>query len=189
MKAPVSFEIGRFAASIALILTVAVGLASSAAAATPQQLLQEGRAAFEAGNYDEAIMKLGQVVEARPDDARARALLERARLQLARDPGLSYRRQVAAITLQEIDVQDVTMHEFITYVQAVIEAGNKERGEEEEGFVPNILLRGEGVDEKRFSMRLRNIPLDEALRMAGEMAGVRFRYEPHAVFGAPAAVE
>lgn len=187
MKTP-SFTLSLFPGLLLTILLL-FAPAPTVAPANPALALAEGRAAFEAGDYETAVMKLGQYVEAHPDQPRARALLERARLELQRDPGLTYRRKVAAIRIARIDVQDVTMQEFIDYVQAVITAAHKEAGADEDAFVPNFLLRGDGVNEKRFTMQLRNIPLDEALRMAGEMAGVRFRYDPHAVIGIPATGE
>lgn len=150
-----------------------------------QQLYEEGMAALDAGDYEQAMLKLGRVLEARPDHARSRAAYQRARQQMASDPGRNYRRQVAAVVLREIDVQDVTIAEFVDYVRASVAAAHEEAEDGEEGFVPNILLRGEGLDQNRFTLRLRNIPLDEALRMAGQMSGVSFRYEPHAVLGSP----
>lgn len=148
-----------------------------------QQLYEEGMAALDAGNFEEAMLKLGRVLEARPDHARSRAAFQRAQLQMATDPGRSYRRQVASLVMREIDVQDVTMSEFVDYIRATVAAAQED---EEEVFVPNILLQGEGVNRHRFTLRLRNIPLDEVLRMAGQMAGVDFRYDRHAIFGTAA---
>ena len=82
-----------------------------------------------------------------------------------------------SLVVPKVDIDGASLDEVVEYIRG------KAKALSGGGTPPNIILRGRDIGDREVTLRLSNVPLSEVLRYAGDLAGVRFSYEKHAIIG------
>jgi hypothetical protein len=175
--------------SIKTALLAAVLGTASTLTVTAQQFTQEQLAKQRAlytqaegdiarGKFADAEKKARALIRVRPSDPYMRQLL--ARIQTARMDAsrrTSWERSLKTLIVDEVNIDEASIEEVAAYIQ------KKAKALAGGDASPNIVLRGSAVRDRTVTLRLKNVPLSEVLRYAGQLADVRFTYEKHAIVG------
>ncbi len=144
--------------------------------AAHKKLYHEAVAERDAGRLAAAELKARQLARARPGDPYVRRLLvqiQNQRRELRERP--QWERLLQTIIVPKVEIDGASLAEVLEYVRAKAEAGSGGRG------APSFVVRGEGAGGREVTLSLRNVPLSEVLRYAGELSDVRFTYEKYAI--------
>lgn len=135
---------------------------------------QQGRAAYYKGDLDTAYRLLSKVAAANPKHAETANMLAyiRANYQPKDD---SLKTQYASVTLPKVEMADVTLTEAIEALRTL--SKNASGGK----ITPNVIVKGEGLGDKKLSLSLSNVPLSEALNYVVQLVGAKATYDKHAV--------
>lgn len=160
----------------ALVMMVAFFVAPSAVRAADDlnTLYQQGRAAFYRGDQELALSLLTQVAAAAPNHTDTQNMLRMLKANQKVNVS-TLKKDYGAVVLPKLDMQDVTLTEAIAGLRVL--SKNASAGK----VMPNIIVKGSGLGEKRLSLALANIPLTEAIEYIAQMTGGRATYEKHAV--------
>lgn len=135
---------------------------------------QQGRAAFYQGDFAKANLLLSRVAAANPRHQETNNMLAYIRANhKAQD--LSLQKQYESLILPKVEFGDVTLSEALEGLRAL--AKNASNGK----VVPNIIVRGEELAQRKVSLTLANIPLSEALNYVTQLTNTRASYDKHAV--------
>lgn len=135
---------------------------------------QQGRAAFYQGDFAKANQLLSRVAAANPRHQETNNMLAYIRANhKAQD--LSLQKQYESLILPKVEFGDVTLSEALEGLRAL--AKNASNGK----IVPNIIVRGEELAQRKVSLTLANIPLSEALNYVTQLTNTRATYDKHAV--------
>lgn len=135
---------------------------------------QQGRAAFYQGDLAKANELLSRVAAANPRHAETNNMLAYIRANY-KAPDLTLQRQYAALILPKVEFGDVTLSEAMEGLRAL--AKNASNGK----VVPNVIIRGEEIAQRKVSLSLANIPLSEALNYVTQLTNTKASYDKHAV--------
>ncbi|OYW71004.1 MAG: hypothetical protein B7Z37_29010 [Verrucomicrobia bacterium 12-59-8] len=169
--------IGSKVSTAVMLLTTALfmsGAGFSAKAEDVNAVYQQGRAAYYKGDMQTAFQLLSRVAAANPKHAETANMLAyiRAHHQPADN---SLKTQYASVTLPKVEMADVTLAEAIEALRAL--SKNASGGK----VVPNVIVKGEELGQKKLSLSLSNVPLNEALNYVTQLVGAKATYDKHAV--------
>jgi hypothetical protein len=135
---------------------------------------QQGRAAFYQGDFTTAQQLLSRVAAANPKHPDTVRMLAYIRAN-HRAPDNTLKTQYATVILPKVEMSDVTLTEAIEGLRAL--SKNASGGK----VVPNVIVKGEELAQRKLSLSLSNIPLTEALNYVTQLAGAKASYDKHAV--------
>lgn len=141
---------------------------------------QQGRAAFYRGDFATAKQLLTRVAAVNPKHEETANMLAYIRVNY-KEVDTTLQKQYATVILPKVEFSDVTLTEAMDGLRAL--AKNASNGK----VVPNVIIRGEEVAQRKLSLSLANIPLTEALNYATQMANAKATYDKHAVIVSGAA--
>jgi len=165
-----------------LVLALAVGLITPALKAGDdlQVTYEEGRALFNAGQWDLAREKLAIVAAKNPSHAPTRAMLAQIQQKLGVDNTM-LRKSYSTVIIDKIEFSDAALDEAIEAVRILSKKATNGK------VIPNIIMKDPEVGKKPVSLNLTNIPLSEVLNYLAKLAGAKLTYEKNAVMFATAA--
>lgn len=135
---------------------------------------QQGRAAFYQGDFAKADQLLSRVAAANPRHQDTNNMLGYIRAHhKAKD--VTLQKQYESLILPKVEFGDVTLSEALEGLRAL--AKNASNGK----VVPNIIVRGEELGQRKVSLTLANIPLSEALNYLTQLTSTKATYDKHAV--------
>ena len=137
-------------------------------------LYQEGRTAFQAGQFEIAREKLSLVLAKSPEHPQTRAMMAQIELKLGVDNTL-LRKSYEKVIIEKFEVTEAELEESLQALKIL--ARNASGGK----VVPNIIVRDAGLGKKPVSLSLTKIPLSEALRYLADLSGARLSYDKTAV--------
>lgn len=146
----------------------------SARAEDMNAVFQQGRAAYYKGDMDTAYKLLSRVAAANPKHVETANMLGYIRAN-HQPKDMSLKNQYASVTLPKVDMSDVTLTEAIEALRAL--SKNASGGK----VVPNVIVKGESLAQKKLSLNLSSVPLTEALNYVTQLVGAKATYDKHAV--------
>lgn len=160
--------------SVAAFVAAFVLMTTASQAEDLNVVYQQGRAAFYQGDFDTAQQLLTRVAAANPKHADTLRMLAyiRANHKVADN---SLKNQYAAVVLPKVEMADVTLTEAIEGLRAL--SKNASSGK----VIPNVIIKGEELGQRKLSLSLANIPLSEALNYVTQLTGAKATYDKHAV--------
>ncbi len=187
---PSTARTGFAALALATLALLTAGLFLNSAAAgdkqkkrvSLKQVYEQGRAAYYSDNFDLAKKKFELVLKYKPSHQLSKSYLSYiSQREAARGGNPAMQKQMHALVLEEVDLDEITIAEAVEYL--TLNAIKQSKGT----FKPNIVLKNlsPGHKSRTFQLKLHNVPLDFALKTAGELAGIRFDFEKYAVVGTP----
>ena len=139
-----------------------------------ETVYQQGRAAYYAGNVEQAKKLLNQVLAANPNHLPTRAMLADIAAN-AKTGEPSLRTQYAGVTIPKFEVNEVTLGESLQALAMM--AKNHSGGK----VTPNFIVKSPDLNKTNLTLSLSNAPLDEVVRYLGEMAKAKVTWDKHAV--------
>jgi hypothetical protein len=135
---------------------------------------QQGRAAYYRGDMDTAYKLLSRVAAANPKHTETANMLAyiRANHQPADN---TLKTQYAAVMLPKVEMADVTLTEALEGLRVL--SKNASAGK----VMPNVIVKGEELGQRKLSLSLSNVPLTEALNYVTQLVSARATYDKHAV--------
>lgn len=81
------------------------------------------------------------------------------------------------LVVPQVSIDEASMEEVAAYIKMKAEklSGGK--------VAPAFVFKEEAIRDRTVTMQLKNVPLSEVLRYAGDLADVRFSYERYAIVG------
>jgi len=137
-------------------------------------LYQEGRNAFNAGQFEIAREKLALVLAKSPDHPQTRAMMAQIEQKLGPDNTL-LRKSYEKLIIEKFDVTDAELSESIQALKIL--AKNASGGK----IIPNVIVRDAELGKKPVTLSLSKIPLSEAFRYLADLSGARLSYDKTAV--------
>ncbi len=135
---------------------------------------QQGRAAFYQGDFAKAQQLLSRVAAANPKHPDTVRMLAYIRAN-HRQVDTTLKDQYATVILPKVEMADVTLTEAIEGLRAL--SKNASNGK----VVPNVIVKGEELGQRKLSLSLANIPLTEALSYVTQLTSSKATYDKHAV--------
>lgn len=137
-------------------------------------LYQQGRAAFYRGDFATAHKLLTRVAAANPRHTETTNMLSyiNANHKLV---DTTLEKQYTAVILPKVEFADVTLSEALEGLRLM--SKNASNGK----VVPNIIVRGEEVAQRKVTLSLSNIPLTEAMNYITQLTDTKLAYEKHAI--------
>ncbi|MFZ4764984.1 MAG: tetratricopeptide repeat protein, partial [Roseimicrobium sp.] len=161
-----------------VLLTVAAALAavvSSPVFATDLHVTyEEGRAAFNAGEYELAREKLSEVLSRNPTHLPTRAMMAQIERVLGAN-NVALRKAYEKVIIDKIEFADVELAEALTAVRVKAKQATHDK------VVPNVIVKSPELAKKLVSINLTQIPLTEVLHYLAQLAGARVTYDKSAV--------
>jgi tetratricopeptide (TPR) repeat protein len=137
-------------------------------------LFEEGKAAFQAGQFEIAREKLNKVAERNPNHVPTQAMLAQIKQKIGVD-NTKLRNTYATVIIDKIDFADVSLEEA---VEALRMLAKKASGDK---VVPNIIIKSPEIGQKTVTLNLSKVPLTEVLNYLAEVTGARLTYDTSAV--------
>jgi len=165
---------------ILLAILAGVTLTRAATNAVPssteqEQLFMEAVMLSNRGFYAEAEVRLKRLVELQPNQPTVTEFLRLVQLKL-HDPAEVLIKKLAAITFPSVQFRAANPQDVIEYLRQ--ESSKLTADKAEINFVWQV--PGD-VPVPPITLSLKNIPLTEVLNYVTQLAGLRYRVEPHAV--------
>lgn len=167
---------------LCLVLALVVGLLTPALKAGDDLhvIYEEGRAYFNAGQWDLAREKLALVASKNPSHAPTMAMLAQIQQKLGVDNTM-LRKSYSTVIIDKIEFSDAALDEAIEAVRILSKKATNGK------IIPNIIMKDPEIGKKQVSLNLTNIPLSEVLNYLSKLAGAKLTYEKNAVmFASPA---
>jgi hypothetical protein len=169
--------IGSKVSMAVVLLTTAFFMSAGGFSAKAEDLnavYQQGRAAYYKGDLDTAYRLLSRVAAANPKHAETANMLAYIRANY-QPKDASLKNQYASVTLPKVEMSDVTLTEAIEGLRAL--SKNASGGK----VVPNVIVKGEELAQRKLSLSLASVPLSEALNYVTQLVGAKATYDKHAV--------
>ncbi len=99
--------------------------------------------------------------------------IQNRRRELRQTP--QWQRALQQIIVPEVNIEGASLAEVLDYIRVKAEEGSGGRG------APSFIVRSKEAGEREITLKLKNVPLGEVLRYAGELGDVRFSYEKYAI--------
>lgn len=160
-----------------MLLTTAFFISTSGVPAQAEDLnavYQQGRAAYYRGDLETAYRLLSKVAAANPKHADTNNMLAYIRANY-QPKDQSLKNQYAAVILPKVEMNDVTLNEAIEGLRAL--SKNASGGK----VTPNVIVKGADLGQRKLSLSLANVPLDEALNYLTQLVSAKATYDKHAV--------
>ncbi|MCB1277770.1 hypothetical protein [Prosthecobacter sp.] len=166
----------RVSTVVVLVTTVFLMSAASfvAKAEDLNAVYQQGRAAYYRGDMETAYRLLSKVAAANPKHTETNNMLAYIRANYQPKDN-TLQNQYAAVTLPKVEMADVTLTEAIEGLRAL--SKNASGGK----VMPNVIVKGEELGQRKLSLSLSNVPLTEAINYVTQLAGAKATYDKHAV--------
>jgi hypothetical protein len=139
-----------------------------------QVIYEEGRAAFNAGQFDLAREKLNIVKARNPSHVPTLAMLTQINQKLGEDNS-SLRKSYEGVMIEKVEFTDVELSEAIDAVRILSRKASKEK------IVPNITLKTPEIGAKKINLSLTNVPLSEVLNFLAQLSGAKLTYDKYGV--------
>ncbi len=141
----------------------------------------KGLAAMKAGEADTAEACFREVLRIQPRNANARFQL--SQLKLNRPILAAKKRQVQLqeVNVAKIEFEELSLREALGALDELVLRSTAEK------FTPNFVVQDPGnlLEQRRFSLRLRNVPASVVLRYCLDHAGASARYDEHVIVVKP----
>ena len=137
-------------------------------------LFEEGKAAFQAGQFDIAREKLNKVAERNPNHVPTQAMLAQIKQKIGVD-NTKLRTAYATVIIDKIDFADVSLEEAVEALRLLAKKASGDK------VVPNIIIKSPEIAQKTVSLNLSKVPLTEVLNYLAEVTGSRITYDTSAV--------
>lgn len=158
---------------IAILGTAFISVPARAADDT-YVLFEEGKAAFQAGQFEIAREKLNKVAERNPNHVPTQAMLAQIKQKIGVD-NTKLRTAYSSVVIEKVDFADVSLEEA---VEALRMLSKKASGDK---VVPNIIIKSPEIGKKNVTLTLSKVPLTEVLNYLAELTGARLTYDTSAV--------
>ncbi|MDF1752715.1 MAG: tetratricopeptide repeat protein [Verrucomicrobiales bacterium] len=168
------------------ILFSALAMFASGISHAQQSLVavhREGIALYNAGNYQEALIKFQQVLRAKPSYIHARVYSSKC--QQAIKNGLGSKKNVSdslsKVLIPAVDFQEVPLGDALTYISQrtqELTAGK---------IIPNIIFSGSAEQRSSLTvtMKLNQVPVTTLLKYVGSQTRCKIQYDEHAIMVTP----
>lgn len=157
-----------------LLAALSAALAPVRAADDLHVIYEEGRAAFNAGEFQLAREKLSQVLAKNPTHLPTRAMMAQIERVIGVD-NVMLRKSYEKIIIDKIEFTDVELGEAITAVRMKAKMATNDK------VVPNVIVKSPDLGKKTVSINLTQMPLTEVLNYLAQLAGGRITYDKSAV--------
>lgn len=160
-----------------MLLTTALFMSAAALPAKAEDLnavYQQGRAAYYKGDLETAYRLLSRVAAANPKHVETANMLAYIRANYQPKDN-SLKSQYAGVILPKVELDDVTLTEAIEGLRVL--SKNASGGK----VSPNVIVKGEELGQRKLSLSLANVPLDEALNYVTQLVEAKATYDKHAV--------
>ena len=137
-------------------------------------IYEEGRAAFNAGEFQLAREKLAYVLTKNPTHLPTRAMMAQIERVLGVD-NVMLRKSYEKIIIDKIEFVDVELNEAIYAVRMKAKIATNDK------VVPNLIVKSPELGKKMVSINLTQVPLSEVLQYLAQLAGGRLTYDRSAV--------
>jgi len=129
------------------------------------------------GLYDEAEERCKQILAQQPDQPAVKQLLgEIQQKRRERDGSGNLRHELDETIIPEVSVRDATVNDVVESLRA--------QSQKLSGGKPPLNIVWEAPEDAKtakVTLNLRQIPLGDALKYVTEIAGLRYRVDPHAI--------
>lgn len=164
----------RAKVSAAVLTAAFFMITASVKAEDLNAVYQQGRAAFYQGDFTTAQQLLSRVAAANPKHPDTVRMLAYIRAN-HRAPDNTLKTQYAAVILPKLEMSDVTLTEAIEGLRAL--SKNASGGK----VMPNVIVKGEELGQRKLTLSLSNVPLTEALNYVTQLVGAKATYDKYAV--------
>ena len=163
-----------------MTMLAAVTLTHAATNAVPssaeqEKMFMEAVLLSSQGLYAEAEVRLKRLAEVQPNEPTVVEMLRLVQLKL-HDPSEVLTKRLATIIFPLVQFRAASPQDIIDYLRH--ESGKFATDKTEVNFVWQV---PDNVQLSPITLSLKNIPLSDVLNYATQLAGLRYRVEPHAV--------
>ena len=159
--------------ALALLLWTAAG-SLPAADETLNQLYEEAKASFESGDLEMANYLIGQVQAADPRHKPSQVLALHVKAAMPPD-GVSLKKKYSTVVLPNINMADATLDECLQAL--TIMARNASDGR----VKTNFIIQAKDKTDAKVTLSVKQVPLPVAIDYVARIAGVKAKWEKHAV--------
>jgi hypothetical protein len=135
---------------------------------------EEGRAAFNAGQFEIAREKLAYVLSKAPDHLPTRAMLAQIEAQLGPNNTM-LRKSYEKVIIDKVEFADVTVDEALQALRMLSLKASQNK------IAPNVIVKSPDIGKKVISLNLTQVPLTEVLNYVAQLSGSRIVYDKNAV--------
>ncbi|HSI64126.1 MAG TPA: hypothetical protein VLE43_13445 [Candidatus Saccharimonadia bacterium] len=162
-------------------LTLAIAVLGTALMSIPARaaddtyvLFEEGKAAFQAGQFEMAREKLSTVAERNPNHLPTQAMLAQIKQKIGVD-NTKLRKAYSSVIIEKIDFADVSLEEAVDALRLLSKKASGDK------VVPNIIIKSPEIGKKSVTLTLSKVPLTEVLNYLAELTGAKLTYDTSAV--------
>lgn len=138
------------------------------------KLYEDGRALFNAGQFELAREKLAIVAARNPNHVPTRAMLAQIQQKLG-SQNTTLRDAYAKIIIEKIELENVELNEAIVAVRFHTRKATNDK------VTPNIIVKGEEIGKRPVSLSLTNVPLSEVLNYMAQLTDSQVNYDKSAI--------
>jgi tetratricopeptide (TPR) repeat protein len=181
-----SVELGNYDAAIAQYQDVLRTDPYNSAARRGMENAEKRRQAYFKSAYDHQRAKmLAQVGESWKDKVTVQGDVASSDNSIGRSPGAYITEKMNKIIFPTVSFQGATIEEAIEYLR--VKSRDLDTFTDATGTkgVSIILRQGNAPSNASISLDLKDVPMSEVLRYVTELAGMKYRIEPHAVLITP----
>lgn len=135
---------------------------------------EEGRAAFNAGQFEIAREKLAYVQSKAPNHLPTRAMLAQIEAQLGPNNTI-LRKSYEKVVIEKVEFAEVTVNEALQAVRILSLKASDNK------VSPNVIVRSPEIGQRVISLTLNNVPLTEVLNYVAQLSGSKLVYDKNAV--------
>jgi hypothetical protein len=135
---------------------------------------EEGRAAFNGGQFEIAREKLAYVLSKAPDHLPTRAMLAQIEAKLGPNNTI-LRKTYEKVIIDKVEFVDVTVDEALQALRMLSLKASQNK------VAPNVIVKSPDIREKVISLNLSQVPLTEVLNYVAQLSGGRIVYDKNAV--------
>jgi hypothetical protein len=158
---------------VAAVLT-AFAPASVRAADDVYVAYEEGRAAFNIGQFEIAREKLNYVLSKAPDHLPTRAMLAQIEAKLGPN-NTTLRKSYEKVVLEKVEFVDVSVEEALQALRTLSLRASQNK------VSPNVIVKSPDVAKRTISLNLTQVPLTEVLNYVAQLSGSKVVYDKNAV--------
>jgi hypothetical protein len=137
-------------------------------------IYEEGKAAFNAGQYDLARERLALVKSKSPGHLPTQAMLAQIERLIGPDNTL-LRKAYEKVILERVEFVDVPLDDAIQAVRHFAQKASQNK------VTPNLIIKSPEFGQKTVSINLTQVPLSEVLNYLAQLSGTKLIYDKTAV--------